>query len=231
MKKEGGALRQSTADLTGRPLDLPGSRVRRRARTREEIVRVAQEVILEVGQEAFSLREVARRADYAPSALYKYFEDKDALIGAVATEALQILGSYMGAVPTDLSPGERVVRLSEAYLCYAEEYPRHFALIFGRLVAGVPSWEVYVQVAWPFTLVVDACRTGVEGGVFRVRPGFGPAEMALGCWSLIHGAAALLQDHLTSLQTELRPAVREACRTYVRGLMSDAHESDEASPQ
>ena len=197
------------------------SRERRYLRNQEEILRVAQDVILEVGAEAFSLREVARRADYAPSALYKYFAGKDELIGAVAEEALKVLGSLMAAVPADLPPDERVPRLADSYLAYAREYPRHFALVFGRLAPSVPDWQTYVAFAWPFTILVDAFRDGVEQGVFIVSPGFGPAEMALGAWSLVHGAARLLQDHLSGITTDLGPAVDAATRVYVRGLMTD----------
>lgn len=205
-------------------LDVPdgpassGTRERRHQRTREELLRIAEELILEAGVEAFSLREVARRADYAPSALYKYFQDKDDLIGALADESLGVLGSYMEAVPADLPPVERVCALAEAYLECAKEHPGHFSLVFGRLVTGTSEWDVYVAHAWPFTILVDACRAGVELGEFAERPGFRAEEMALGCWCLVHGAVRLFNVHLSSIEVDLQPAILTAMRVYTEGL-------------
>ena len=57
-------------------------------------------------------------------------------------------------------------------------------------------WDVYLTVAEPFTLIVDACREGLASGELVDRAGVGPGGMAYGLWALCHGHASLTARHL-----------------------------------
>ena len=47
---------------------------------REKILGVTRSLLVEGGVEAVTMREVARRVEYSPAALYQHFADKEALI-------------------------------------------------------------------------------------------------------------------------------------------------------
>ena len=79
-------------------------RERRRASTREEILTAARELLLEVGPEELSLRQVARRADFSPAALYTYFANRDELVASLFAESFERLYAYLHRVPADLPP-------------------------------------------------------------------------------------------------------------------------------
>lgn len=194
------------------------TRGRRQERTRRAILDAARELILERGLEGFSLREVARRADYTPGALYTYFSSAEELLGAVGMESLEVLGGYMGRVSGVLRAEERVLALAEAYLRFAEERPDEYAIVFERLTVPAESWAHFVRVAFPFTVLVEAFEAGAAEGAFEPRPGFGPAEMAYGLWCLAHGAAALSRKHLAALPDDMTAAQAGAVRAYVGGL-------------
>jgi AcrR family transcriptional regulator len=53
---------------------------------REVLLQSAIRLIAEVGPTAFTLREVARQAGVSHNAPYRHFQDKDALLAAVATQ-------------------------------------------------------------------------------------------------------------------------------------------------
>src|SRR6266700_7153152 len=53
---------------------------------RETLLQSAIRLIAEVGPTAFTLREVARQAGVSHNAPYRHFQDKDALLAAVATQ-------------------------------------------------------------------------------------------------------------------------------------------------
>lgn len=194
------------------------TRARRQERNRAAILDAARELLLERGLDGFSLREVARRADYAPGALYTYFANVDELLGALGMAALRVLGEYLDAVPTTLPAEERAVALAEAYLRFAAERPEEYAIAFDRLTVPATRWAAFTQVAWPFTILVEAFAAGVASGEFVARPGFGAAEMAYGAWALANGAVALDRRHLASIDEDLTPMKLEAVRAYVRGL-------------
>lgn len=122
-------------------------RDRRRARTREAILAVGRTLLLERGVDGFTLREVARAADYSPSALYRHFRNKDELVAAVAMEGLRVLGGFLMEVPETAPTDERLLGLGQAYLHFAHECPEYFSLVFNRLSLPATSWEHLSR--WP----------------------------------------------------------------------------------
>ena len=168
-------------------------------RAHREILTAARTVLLERGVDGLSLREVARRADYSPSALYNHFADKDALLAAVAMECVGTLGRYLGAVP----PGPAVPRLHAlglAYAAFAEENPAEYAVIFDCLTNPPHTWEQYVAVAHPFSMIVTACEQGLAEGMLADRSGVGASGMAYAMWSLIDGHVHLRAKHLAAVE-------------------------------
>ncbi|HEY6106105.1 MAG TPA: helix-turn-helix domain-containing protein, partial [Anaeromyxobacteraceae bacterium] len=55
---------------------------------RHALVEAAVRLVAERGVQGFSLREAAREVSVSPAAAYRHFEDKAALLGAVALDGL-----------------------------------------------------------------------------------------------------------------------------------------------
>ena len=121
-------------------------RDRRRLSTREEILIAARELMLEVGPEALSLRQVARRADFSPAALYTYFASRDELVAALFAESFERLDAYLRRVPPELPADRRVVELGMAYLDFARENPMDLRCILAATI--LRSCPLRVESAW-----------------------------------------------------------------------------------
>jgi len=172
-------------------------------RTREEILTAATAVVLESSPDAFSLREVARRANLAPSALYNHFPNREAIVIAVAMRALGALSAYLNTAPNPSSATERLRALGRAYLSFAHERSSEYRLVFECLENPATSWERYLAVAEPFTLIVQACLDGLESGEFVDRGGVGAGGMAYALWALCHGHASLTARNLARVEGDL----------------------------
>ena len=78
---------------------MAASRTARSARERvreemtAEILAAAREHLAEEGAAALSLRSVARDLELAPSALYRYFDGRDALLSALIMAAYESLAA------------------------------------------------------------------------------------------------------------------------------------------
>ncbi|GAB3276998.1 TetR/AcrR family transcriptional regulator [Actinocorallia lasiicapitis] len=94
----------------------------------EALVAHAVELLDEGGAEAVTVREVARRAGVSPSAPFRHFADRAALLGAVAEAVAMDFGAVqMAAVE---SAGEVPFRaLGTAFVHYALEHPHRFGLL------------------------------------------------------------------------------------------------------
>lgn len=194
--------------------DATHTRERRRERNLGAILDAAREIVLERGPANLSLRETARRADYSPAALYRYFANKDQLLAALGMDAVTVLGHHIEGVDATLPPRERLVALGEAYIAFADQHPEQFELL-DRLQLPATTWERYVEVARPFTLIVGAVSEAMAAGAIAAGDA---GAAALGLWALAHGFAALRAGHLRVVEAPHAQLRRTAFETYVRGL-------------
>jgi len=192
-------------------------RAQRRSATEERILAAARDLLLErTTIDTLSMREVARRADFTPGALYRYFDDRQHLIEALFTDALGRLGAYLETAGGSPGP-ERLTELGLAYLRFGRERPELLTLLF-QTPAPSASWEQYVSVAWPFTLVVAAVRQGVAEGAIDLLPGLDEAGTAYAFWGLVHGFAALDSGHLKNIQGDVAALQRASLAAFVDRL-------------
>jgi AcrR family transcriptional regulator len=113
-------------------------RARVRSETAAEIRVIARRHLATDGAN-LSLRAVARDAGLVPSALYRYFPSRDALLTALITDAYEALAQAAkdatAAVPRHDLPG-RLLALAHAVRTWGLENPAEYALIYGSPVPG-----------------------------------------------------------------------------------------------
>ena len=133
------------------------------------------------------LREVARSVGVSPTAIYRHFPDKRALMVALAEEGLARLAVAQRAASE--AAGGGVAGFSAtgaAYVRFALANPALFRLIFansgkGDLLAGQPEDEAFA--------FLRANATALAKEV-----GGDPQVVALQAWAIAHGLAMLMLD-------------------------------------
>ena len=133
-----------------------------RERVREEmtaeILAVAREHVAREGAAALSLRSIARDLEMAPSALYRYFDGRDALLSALILGAYEALAAEAEraadeAEGSDTSDAERWLFVPRALRAWALAHPHEWGLIFGTPVPGYEAPEDTVE---PYARVAAA---------------------------------------------------------------------------
>ena len=123
-----------------------------------EILAVARAHVAEEGAAALSLRSVARDLEMAPSALYRYFDGRDALLSALIMAAYEALAAE-GERAADRAPrgeasdAERWREVPRAMRQWALGHPHEWGLIFGT---PVPGYEAPRDTVEPYTRVASA---------------------------------------------------------------------------
>jgi len=116
----------------------PSLRARVRAELVEEIKAAARRR-LAIDGPALTLRAVARDLEMVPSALYRYFDGRDALLTALITDAYDELGAAAEAAEAAVEPSElraRWMALCRAVRRWALDHPAEYALLYGTPVPG-----------------------------------------------------------------------------------------------
>jgi AcrR family transcriptional regulator len=99
--------------------------------TRTALMMAARELLIAEGLQAISVRGVAVRAGYTTMAVYSYFGGKEGIVGALFDEGFAHLATAQQAVPLDLAPATRLLRLCQAYRQIAQRFPHHYDLMLG----------------------------------------------------------------------------------------------------
>jgi AcrR family transcriptional regulator len=146
----------------------------------------AQALLDEGGVSAVSLREAARRAGVSPTASYRHFADKEALLGALAARGFEAFAKAMqqaGRKSTDPFSA-----MGRAYVRFAVSRPGMFRLMFGPAVADRHRSPELIAAVAQATQVLDQ-------GMKTRKDITGNAEVAaLRSWSMVHGLSMLVLD-------------------------------------
>ena len=110
-----------------------------REQTTVEIKEVARQQMAETGAAALSLRAIAREMGMSTPALYRYFENRDALVTALIIDAYTALGDAMLAAMESVDETDfygRFHAVTKAFRDWALAYPADFTLIYGTPIPG-----------------------------------------------------------------------------------------------
>lgn len=156
------------------------------------LVAAAVAVIERHGPESITLREVASAVGVTHGAAYRHFEDKTALLAAVAEEGYRKLNERLRAASASdpRRPRARLESLAATYVAFAMDHPAHYRVMSGPRLneeGRFPSLEEAIQEAFHF-LTAEIAR-GQEEGVFRVGV---PRDLAVAFWVAGHGFADLV---------------------------------------
>lgn len=120
------------------------ARERARAEITAEILTAARRHLADDGPAGLSLRAVARELGMAPSAIYRYFENRDALLTAMIVEAYDALGERAetaAAAVSSATPRSRWVAVASAIRSWALANRHEYGLLYGTPVPGYAAPE------------------------------------------------------------------------------------------
>ena len=161
----------------------------RSADTERAILDAARDLLAEGGIDALSMRAMAARVGLSATAIYHWFDNKEALVDRVVADGFRRSESYLWRAIEDLPAGsrERVAALGEAYIRFALENQQYFKVIFAiqtehpRAVDDLPGRGGYGVLRQCLVEAMEA------GSIRREHPDL----LALYLWSVVHGLVTI----------------------------------------
>jgi len=178
----------------------------------------AAAMIAEAGTESVTMRALGDRLGVSRAAAYRHFEDKDALLVAVAasgfrrlSERLQKIGA--GAPQSSL---DRARRMGEEYVRFALENPAHYRLMYGKEAMGRQNLpELRDAGSDLFEQLVEVIRAYQESGGIKRQD---PRAQAYVAWSAVHGLASLLIEGQIMSTVDVDALIRQTTQTVLDGM-------------
>ena len=169
-------------------------RERERKKLREAILEAARKLFVDEGYEAVTMRKVAQKIEYSPTAIYFHFKDKEALFRELCTADFRALAREFQTIAKIADPVARLRATGRAYVAFALKHPNHYRLMFmtphppfepdaKEIERGNPEQDAY---AFLKATIVQAI------GQKRFRAGLSDPELlAQAVWGGVHGVVSL----------------------------------------
>jgi AcrR family transcriptional regulator len=169
---------------------MPSGRTRNRrgegARLREEILDAARTLIEDSGEQAVSLRSVARQVGIAAPSIYAHFPDREAIVSALVDEAFDELSAVVtSATDAASGPVAKLRAACAAYMDFAMRRPNRYQLAFASRESNAIPRDSATRA---FALLVNAVAACIEAGMSTST---NPFADATAIWVAMHGYAVL----------------------------------------
>jgi AcrR family transcriptional regulator len=170
-------------------------RERERLETRERILDAARELFIAEGYDGVSMRKIADKIEYSPTAIYVHFADKDELFREICHEDFRRLAQSMIGLAQVADPVERIRKIGVAYIDFGQRHPNHYRTMF--MTPHPPILEPDAALAGKGNPEEDAYEflrmtvtEAMKAGAFR--DGLSDADLlAQTLWAGAHGVISL----------------------------------------
>ena len=197
----------------------------RRARalqeTRDRILDAAREMFVSDGVEAVTMRAIAERIEYTPTAIYHHFRDKNALIRELAEHDMGPLVHAFERIEKVEDPIERLRRIGLAYIRFGLENPNHYRFLFMSPSRGKTRAQEKRHERGAYGFLRKTVAEAISSG--RLLPELKDADkVSVVCWSAVHGIVSLsivFQEDTWIRWPEPADAGRISVYALVRGLL------------
>lgn len=146
------------------------------------------------GYEATTMRSIADRIEYTPTAIYHHFRNKEALLSELCASDFRALAQAFHQIERVEDPIERLGRIGEAYVSFAVEHPMQYMFMFMTRRPALSRAEIGLNRGDPsedaYAFLRDVCAEAIASGL--LRPEYeDPDEVAQMLWAGVHGIVAI----------------------------------------
>jgi len=204
-------------------------REREKSETRDKILDAARELFITEGYDGVSMRKVAEKIEYSPTAIYVHFADKEDLFHELCHQDFARLAEAFQSSAMPFDPVERLKYIGRTYVDFGVRYPNHYKLMFmtshpitelneqDHEVKGNPEVDAYAFLMITVQKAIDAVR---------FRDDLKDAELiAQTLWAAVHGVISLAIAKSNDYWVDWRPMEQRTelmLDATLRGFMKEA---------
>jgi AcrR family transcriptional regulator len=157
---------------------------------RERILKAAMALFAKKGYEHVSMRRIAKKIEYCPATIYRYFKNKEDIMLQLCYQGFEKLLARQVELDKVADPLERLRIGSRYYTAFAVDHPDLYELMFAtkEIVKQPKEGEESVALK-SFQKLVDHVQECIDAGYF---PGEDAERLAIAFWAGLHGLSSLL---------------------------------------
>jgi len=203
-------------------------REREKRETRERILDAARELFIAEGYDGVSMRKIADKIEYSPTAIYVHFHDKDELFREICHEDFRRLAQSMIGLAQVADPVERIRKIGVAYIEFGQKHPNHYRTMFMTPHPPIADSEEALKGKGnpeedAYELLRATVREALSAGAFREH--LRDADLiSQTLWAGVHGVVSLQiakSDDPWVPWSDIRQRARTMTESLLDGLLKE----------
>lgn len=199
---------------------MPGRKSYHHGNLRQALVEATAVLIQDMGPQAFTLAEAARRAGVSSAAPYRHFKGREDLIEEVARQGFLDFADRLEAAFDQGRPRKltAVLRMGQAYLDFAAERPGFYMAMFESGISIAGNSDLAKASDQAQNVLVRAADALSQPLPAAKRP---PARMVANhVWAMSHGVVELFSRGKPGGRSSVDPSemLESGVIIYLRGL-------------
>lgn len=161
--------------------------------TAQRILKAAGRLFERGGTGEVTMRRVAAAAGLSPMAIYRHFQNREALLARIGEDSFEAIAGHWSARAQGLDPLTRLIAVHRLYLDYALAHPHLFDLAFSmpRRDARRYPEDFQARRSPTLTVVADAVADAMTAGALRTDDIW---DVTMTLWAHTHGLVALYRS-------------------------------------
>ena len=159
---------------------------------REELITEAMETLNTHGIEAITMRQLSKSLGVSKTALYRHFENKSALLTAVAAEGFRKMSIMFDKFSDANNPESALAVIMERYISFAVTNPKLYKLMFSREIFQLPVSDELGKAS-------AEAYSGVAATLKAINSQDDASVNINTAWALVHGLSLLINDNLLTV--------------------------------
>ncbi len=175
------------------------------------ILKEAEKVVVTSGHQGINMRRLATKVGVSATAIYHYFQSKDAILGKLRIRAAEKLNDRIRGIDSRMPPQEFLGELGRQYLAYAQENPNLYRLLFEAPFDERAETEDHPVLYFTYL----AARGALEKMSAQGMPIPDPRHGAMMGWMMLHGFCSLMMSGMLPLAEGMtRESLQELFMSY-----------------
>ena len=194
---------------------VKNDRQKRKEITKNAILKVAEEIVLQEGWQAVSIRKIAEAIGYSLPVVYNHFESKDAIQEEFVKRGFNMLAEVMQNTKQAFTePQQQLTQMALAYVDFAFSNAAYYKMMFGL---GIPSCQKAKEIAeiGNFGSIVTEVISSLMNETDEQRKLLKFHTL----WSILHGLTSINMVNLTAAPNEMQQQILlDAVQGFIKNI-------------
>ena len=190
---------------------------------KEDYLQIAFDYLQENDVDTLTLKILSDATKTSRSAIYRHFQNKDALIAVLIQKGFEQFDAHMAPILTNKERPlvDRFYSATKAYVEWAKEHPNLYRLLFGNRYAHLRHNIIDIQDDTSITgfhALREAIEEGQEAGIIQKKESY---IQSIIIWSSLHGLSSLIIDNFDGVEEVSETLYNDMFESLLAGLITD----------